>query len=217
MNYIQCICDYINKKDPQIPIYTKELANELANHFSLNEKEASAAAAVCMKRLRDSDLIPNLRYYQKGIYYLTRPTVFGELRIDKNRLIEDRYMAYKTGYDTGYWLLHHMGLTSQMPAVRTVATNRAGKRAREDKDLGIIICPPKTKITAANLEYLRTLDILNILEDAPVDAIEPYRIISDHILRHSLHYHILLAMADKYYGKRAVLELAHTAAKGGAF
>ena len=215
MTYMECVLGFISKKPYRIPIYSNEIAGLLMECFVMEEKEAGAAAAVCVKRIMDQGLIPELRCYQKGIYFLAKQTVFGELGIDHNQLIEDKYIVPDIGYDTGYWLLHRMGLTTQLPATRTIATNKAVKRARVDKKLEVTICPPKTTVTEQNREYLRTLDVLDMLKDAPIDADDPYLIIADFIRRQKLRYDILLATADRYYGKNAVLELAHTAGRGG--
>ena len=214
MTYMECLTLFIRKKAYRMPIYSREIKALFMEQFAMEEKEAGAAAAVCVKRIMDQGIIPELRCYHKGIYYLAKQTVFGELGIDHNRLIEDKYIVPDIGYDTGYWLLHRMGLTTQMPATRTIATNKATKRARLDKRLEVTICPPKTTVTEQNREYLRTLDVLDLLKDAPIDVEDPYRIIADFIRQQKLQYDILLAMADRYYGRNTVLELAHTAGKG---
>lgn len=83
------------------------------------------------------------------------------------------------------------------------------------KKLDVIIRPPKTKVTAENKAYLQVLDVLEMLDKAPVDSKQPYEIISKYILSQQLRYGTLLAIADNFYNKNTILRLAHTASAGG--
>lgn len=77
------------------------------------------------------------------------------------------------GYETGLILLHRMGLTTQMPKEHVIATNMAKECVRTDKKLGVVIKPPKVKISAENKAYLQILDALELLDKAPIDAEHP--------------------------------------------
>lgn len=198
------------------PIYTGCIAKGIANTYNLQLKNAAAATAVAIKRILGGNVMPELRCYQKGIYYRTEVTPFGEIGIRKGQLIADKYLLPDIGYETGFTVLHNMGLTSQMPmSQRTLVTNKAKDCQRTDKTLGVTIRPPKVTVTTENKEYLRILDVLDILECAPVDAEQPYVLINDYIREQGLQYETLLAIADKYYNKNTVLQLAHTANAGG--
>ena len=213
--YIDFVCDMIHGKAVGEPIYTSYIAEGLASAYDLELKESAAAAAVALKRIMDGKMIPQLRRYQKGIYYITADTPFGEIGIDKERLIADKYILPDKGYETGPAVLHQMGLTTQMPKERIIATNIAKECARTDKKLGVTIRPPKTKVTAYNKKYLQTLDALELISKAPVDAERPYITVADHIRKHGLKYDNLLALADRYYTKNTILQLAHAANAGG--
>ena len=197
------------------PIYINRLANDLAEHFKLDEKQAAAATSVAVKRIMDGELVPDLRFYQKGIYYRTVITPFGEKGIDKGKLIADKYLLPDKGYETGLTLLHHLGLATQMPREHLIATNIAKECVRTDKKLGVTIKPPKVKIDADNKAYLQTLDALELLDKAPVDAEQPYQVMAKHIQKYGLHYGKLLFFADRYYNKNTIMQLAHTASEGG--
>lgn len=197
------------------PIYTSHIAKAMAGTYNLQLKDAAAATAVTIKRILDGNAIPELRCYQKGIYYRTGITVFGETGINEEQLIADKYLSPDIGYLTDFTVLHYMGLTSQMPRERVLATNKAKGCRRIDKRLGVIIRPPKVMVTVENKWYLRTLDVLDLLERAPVDADHPYVLINNYIREQKLEYKTLLAIADKHYNKNTVLQLAHTANLGG--
>ncbi len=197
------------------PIYTSRIAEKLAKQFTLGSKEAAAATSVAVKRIMDADLIPDLRFYQKGIYFKTVVTPFGERDIDRNCLIADKYLLPDKGYETGLILLHHIGLTTQIPKNRVIATNIAKECSRTDKKLGVTIKPPKVMITADNKLYLQALDALELMDKAPVDADRPYEVLAKFIIKNNLAYKMLLFYADHYYNKATIIQLAHTAGKGG--
>lgn len=211
MAYMDFIENKIQSYDFSIPIYISVLAQSMAREFQLSVKDASAAASVAVKRLLTSKEITELRFYQKGIYYRAKMTPFGETGINKDALIADKYLAGDSGYETGLMLLHHMGLTTQIPAQRVFATNKAVSCIRADKALDIHICPPKVRINAENKHYLQVLDAIDMMGKAPVDADRPYRLIADHIQRAGLDYGELLSIAGKYYNKNTVLALARIA------
>lgn len=211
MTYSEFITNEILGYDFGAPIYTGTIAKAMAAEFPLPVKEAAAAVAVAVKRIMDNRAIADLRFFQKGIYYRTKMTPFGETGIHKEILIADKYLAGDNGYETGLALLHHLGLTTQIPAERVFATNKAANCIRADKALGIFICPPKAKIDAKNKAYLQTLDAIDAMHKAPVDADHPYRLLAGHIRKADLDYGELLSFAGKYYNKNTVFTLAHIA------
>lgn len=213
--YTTFVNEQLSKIPTGIPIYTRQIAEKIANVYNLSEKDAAAAASVAVKRILDGGMISELRCFQKGVYYRTAITPFGEAGINRERLIADKYLLPDIGYETGLTVLHRLGLTSQMPRERVLATNAAKDCMRMDKKLGVAIRPPKAPITAENKDYLQTLDVLDLLEKAPVDEEHPYEIIAEHIQRKGLQYRMLLALADQFYNLNTVLCLAHTANRGG--
>ena len=213
--YIEFVCETIRQADVGMPIYTKRIAPILAKNTELDETAAAAAVAVAMKRIQERVLIPELRMYQKGIYYRSAQTVFGEVGINKEQLIADKYLLPNKGYETGLAILHQMGLTTQMPKERVLATNEVKECARTDKKLNVVIRPPKILINNRNKGYLQTLDVLEMLDQAPIDTANPHLAIDTHIRNKGLRYDVLLALADQYYNRQTVLHLAHTAKEGG--
>ena len=201
--YVDFTCDILKKETVGTPVYTNRVAQQLGTAYQLDGKEASAATAVAFKRITDGAILPELRCYQKGIYYRTSVTPFGEVGINKEQLIADKYLLPNIGYET-----------SQMPRQRILATNVAKECARADRKLGVTIRPPKTAVTAENKSYLQVLDVLELLDKAPVDDAHPYEIIARHIKGKRLEYGTLLAFANDFYNKTTVLHLASTASAG---
>lgn len=215
MTYMEYACQLIEQVPVGTPIYTKEVANKFQIQFDLSNKQASAAASVAFKRIMDSKILSDLRFYQKGIYYKTTVTPFGERGINKEQLIADKYLIPDRGYETGLTLLNRMGLVTQMPKEVIIATNIAKECVRTDKKLGVVIRPPRTEINGENKAYLQTLDALELLDKSPVDAEKPYCIIADFIKNKGLHYDKLLYFADRFYNRNTIIQLAHTASEGG--
>ena len=217
MTYIDYVCGRINAEKPGTPIYTSKMAKGLAETFGLDKKSAVGATSVAVKRIIDRKVIEDLRFYQKGIYYRTAKTPFGELSIDKEQLIADKYILPDLGYNTGAMFLYHIGLTTQIPCVRVIATNAATDGTRTDEKLGVTIRPPKLPVNAENRSYLQLLDALDGLDKAPVDAEQPYSVLARHIKSCCLSYEKLLYYADHHYSKNTILRLAHTAQERGDF
>ena len=214
LTYAEYIKGYIDQQPAAAPIFTAEIGKALEKQFQLPPAKAAAAVSVAMKRIMDRKAIQTLRFYQKGIYYKTTATPFGEVRIDKEKLIAHKYLNPDQGYDTGAGLLYKLGLTTQLPNERLIATNAARECVRRDEKLNVSVCPPKTKITADNKAYLQTLDALEQMDHAPIDADEPYRLLAAHIQDHKLKYDVLLSLADQFYPQRTILQLTHTARNG---
>lgn len=215
MTYIEFISDFLFRINFGMPIYTKQIACEMMKEYNLSEKDAAAAVSVALKRIMDGNKIPELRLYQKGIYYKTKITPFGEMGINQEQLITDKYILPHIGYETGLTIINRLGLTTQIPKERTIATNLAKDCVRTDKKLGVTIKPPKTPINAQNKKYLQLLDTLELIDRTPIDEEEPYKIIANYIQNENLQYGKLLAYADSYYCKKTIFHLAHTASAGG--
>ena len=150
MTYTEYVQNYLEQQGQGTPIYTGELADAVAADYGIDKKKAAAATAVAVKRIMDKGKLPDLRCYQKGIYYRTVVTPFGEMGISREKLIANKYLLPDNGYETGLRLLHHMGLTTQMPTEHLLATNAAKDCVRYDSRLGVSICPPKAPVNAEN-------------------------------------------------------------------
>ena len=90
MTYGNYICELLRNEVPGAPIHISRIAEQLAAEYHMELSAATAATSVAVKRIMDGKLIPELRRYQKGIYYRTVMTPFGELGIDKERLIAEK-------------------------------------------------------------------------------------------------------------------------------
>ena len=214
--YTQFVQDRIAGFGMGDPILVRDLGNGIAAEYGMDDKKANAAAAVAVKRIMEAGTVPALRCFCKGIYYLTKQTVFGETGINKEKLIGIKYLNGYNGYETGVTIMHKIGLTSLIPAERTFVSNHTQNRTKKDEMLEIIVKAPKTAITKENRKYLQFLDLLNIYDEVPVDADEPYVILGGFVQINGLDYGKLLKIADLHYNHETIIKLAHVASNQGA-
>ncbi len=83
MTYCDYVLKYINNCPLATPIFSSYIGAIVAKDYAISVNKANAAVAVAMKRIMDRKLLPDLRFYQKGIYYRSEITPFGETGIDK--------------------------------------------------------------------------------------------------------------------------------------
>ena len=75
--YTNFVCAALKNYEKSTPIYSKNIANMLADEYGLPKEKADAATAVAIKRIIEKNDLPELRQYQKGIYYRAANTPFG--------------------------------------------------------------------------------------------------------------------------------------------
>jgi len=196
------------------PILTTRLQSAVQKRFKLPPDRAAQATAIALKRLMDGGSVEGLRHYEKGIYFRTEMTPFGETRVDRNRVIALKYLEDDQGYEGGLSALNRIGLTTQMPNKRVIVTNKAKAGTRCDKSLDVTIRKPATRIMADNIRYLQLLDMLDCMERAPVDAERPLGILKSYAVKYGLRWERLLAYADRYYDERTLRRAVQLAVEG---
>ena len=67
MSYVEYITKQIEEYKIGIPIYTKTIADGLADYYHTTKEKASAATSVAMKRIIERKVIPELRKHKKGV------------------------------------------------------------------------------------------------------------------------------------------------------
>lgn len=183
------------------PIYSSQIADAFQRQFRISEKQARKRVSNCLCRIIRQKRIPELRMYRRGIYYLTHDTAFGELPIDREQLIADKYLLPDIGYETGFAFLNQIGLTSQVSRTRVFVSNRAKRSGFRNPEFDITIIPPRETITAENKDYFQILDALDTLDQAPIDAVNPNQILTDHIRKRGMNKEFLTAIAKRCYPK----------------
>lgn len=204
--YMDFVCKALSEHEIGKPIYLHRISECMAKEYGIPYEKAADKVGVAYKRIMEMGLVPELRIYQSDILYRTTVTSFGECGIDREQLIYDKYLANDMGYETGLSILHKMGLTSQMPRERVMVSNEAGSYEKITES-GVVVHPPKVRINAENKNYFMLLDVLEILDDAPIDVSNPYEVIGEYMERLELDHQKLFELADNYYNHNTIMRL----------
>lgn len=213
VNYGKHIADNIEGVPFGVPIYTEEIAKNLALAFDIDLKKAKGLVNVNLKRIADNR---DLERYQKGIYYKAKATPFGRTKLNPGIIAQNAYVNRNgkvIGYETGASFLNRIGLTSQLAKYTYFATNvfkHNGSRTDEDKKA--VIRKPPTTVNEANYKYLQLLDAIENKDKIAIDALHPNKIILKYIADNDLDFAKIVAFAAKNYKKEVLLQLGDIAA-----
>lgn len=145
----------------------------LVNNFKLNEPIILSDLKVDgmsydnlrqqMKKLADDDKV---RRYENGVYYLPKPSKFNlEVGLNPETVLEYKYLTEdgkKCGYISGLLFYNLMGLTSQVPTLYQIVTNKATTNYRETNvgKTKLVIKKPRVTVTEDNYKILQFLDLI---------------------------------------------------------
>lgn len=213
VGYGQYISDNILRLPFGVPIYTEDIASDLAKQFDIDLEKAKCLVNVNLKRIADSS---GLERYQKGIYYKAQVTPFGKTKLNPAHVARDAYL-YKNGvtigYETGASFLNQIGLTTQIAKYKYYATNAFKQNgSRVDEKLKVVIRKPTVAVTEENHLYLQLLDAIENKDKVPIDALHPEKIILDYIKSNKLDFIKIVAYASKYHKKEILLRIGEIAA-----
>lgn len=120
-----------------------------------------------IKRLVD---IGRLKRYDTGIYYIPKKSIFKSGSVPEfSKVVKKKYLMeqdVRCGYIGGIAFANQLMLTTQVPNVCEIVTNKASKDYRETT-LGserVIIRKPRVKITEENYQILRFLDLIKDID-----------------------------------------------------
>lgn len=120
-----------------------------------------------VKRLAASGF---LERYDSGIYYIPkRGGILGKSNLDPNIVIMRKYVQNKSdkyGYVTGLSFANELGLTTQMPAIIEVVTNREATNGRMVMvgNQKVRVKKSSVPISESNAELLQLLDAIGQAE-----------------------------------------------------
>lgn len=173
--------------------------NGVLNTKNLNSQASKQAIFKSLERMVKKG---ELRRAEKGLYYLPKKTIFGELPLSTKEFIEKYLYAEdkRIGYITGVNLFNRYGLTTQLSNNIEIATN-IRKNPREFEGIKIKFIQNKAPITKENIKYLEILDILKNLKKIPDSNIEENYLMMKEIILNLAYEEIifLLELAEKYY------------------
>lgn len=120
-----------------------------------------------IKKLADVGLI---RRYDKGIYFIPQKSIFKSgSQLSPYKVIEQKYLKdgdQRCGYVGGVMFANQMGLTTQIPLIYEITTNKATSEYRKVKVAysPVILRSPKVAVTDENYKTLQLLDLFTNLK-----------------------------------------------------
>ena len=112
--------------------------------------------------------------YDTGIYFIPGDTIFKNSKtLNKNKIIEKKYISTNdeiVGYFSGLNFANRIGITTQVPNLYEVVSNKATCDYRELKigSTKIILRKPRTKITKENYLELQFLDMIKEIDNISI-------------------------------------------------
>lgn len=140
------------------PIFVSEIRYE---EMSLNSTRQQ------IKKLTDSG---KLKRYDTGIYFIPKKSIFKSgTQLSRDRVIERKYLKDdkgRCGYIGGLMFANQLGLTTQVPLVCEVVTNKATNDYREVTlaSSPLVIRKPRVAITEQNYRELQLLDLVKDID-----------------------------------------------------
>ena len=164
------------------PIFTNDLLKVFNNKFTLSKELSSLVNKKELKK------------YEDGIYYLPKETVLGDVPLSSEDVAKYKYISRNGdcyGYYCGLYLANKLGITTQVPLVIDIVTNKTNSSARmvTINNHKYYIKPTKTEITTKNVYVLQLLDLLKDLDK--------YKEYSNDYLSAKIRYYIELSKITK--------------------
>lgn len=212
MNYKNYIESQVDKAETGTAIYTDDVADAVANTYGLDIDTAKKIVNVNMKRLFDAEKIER---FQKGIYYRTKKTPFGNVRLNPQQIAIERYIKKgdkRIGYETDDSFINKLGLTTQIPKDLYIAVNNHQRNGyQKNTRYHVAIRKPRLKVTDKNYKYLQILDVIENRNKANIDAANPDALIFNFIEQNGLDFTKLVGYAAKYYNKNTLTKIENMA------
>lgn len=198
--YSERICDIIEDFPVGEPFTNESIAEILKKEFDLTSNNAELITNNKLKRMFDEG---KLGHIEKGVYYVPKQTVFGQVKPDYNKYAIDlltRNKGETIGYESGAYFLNRIGLSTLIPRDIEVVSNNYRRKLPEG--CRITVKKPPVLVTDENFRYLQILDGIENMNKLHIDAENPTKLLSSVITTNDLDPIKLVGYARKYYPQR---------------
>ena len=208
MNCHSLVFCYIQNCEKNEPIFIEDIKEYIIQFYKDDEREKIFNnVKEILNRLNKENII---RTAYKGIYYIPKTNIFGEVPLPNNKIIQYKYLTDKLGnvkgYITGANLFNKVGLTTQVPNIIDIVTNECKNNNKyENKNLNVIIRKPKIEINKDNYKYLQLIDLIENKDNIYVEVDYMDEIIYNFIRDNDLQFEKILKYARETNSK-AVIE-----------
>ena len=187
------LIDYLlNKYGTNKPILTEELVVPEISYDNLRKQ---------LSRYNSQGIIEK---YSQGVYYIPKETILGKSTLSINDVIYRKYISDDNeiyGYFSGLSFYNKLGITTQVPFVYEIVTNKEKSRVRKItlKNKKIILRKPYATINRNNyleaqfLEFINNANINDINDN--IDTLKKY------IKDKNLNKNIILDLITNYPSK----------------
>lgn len=196
---------------PNEPIFLSELKIPDIKAVSVRQQ---------MKKLMESGQI---KRFDMGIYYIPKKSMFrsgSTLSVDE--VIRKKYLADGEnccGYVGGIFFANQLGLTTQVPGVYEIYTNKATTEYRETHiaKLRVILRKPYCQIDEKNVATLQFLDLLKeIVDISEVDGEELTNRLISYMKKKSIGFESMRTFLP-YYPERIYKNMYEVGLLNGVF
>ena len=208
MNCHNIILNYIQNCEKNEPIFIDDIKEYVMQFYKKEEKEKIFNnVKEILNRLNKANIIKTA---YKGIYYIPKTNIFGEVPLANSKIIQYKYLVDKfgnvKGYITGAKLFNNVGLTTQVPNVIDIVTNECKNNNKyENKYLNVIIRKPKIEINNENYKYLQLIDLIENKDNIYIEVDSMDEILYNFIQENSLDFEKIIKYARQTNSK-AVIE-----------
>lgn len=209
MNICKLVLEYIEQYPEDEPIFIEDIKKYIIQKCEDNPKQENILKNinVILNRLKNEGII---KAAYKGIYYIPKTNIFGEVPLANSKIIQYKYLVDKfgnvKGYITGANLFNKVGLTTQVPNIIDIVTNECKNNNKyANKYLNVIIRKPKIEINNENYKYLQLIDLIENKDNIYVEVDDMDEIIYNFIQENDLDFEKILKYARETNSK-AVIE-----------
>ena len=202
IKYRDLIMQYLTALEPDQTITTEQVAQYVAERLLLDAAMVKKTVNVNMARLEKEGQIMRLT---KGIYCRRVKTAFGYYTPDKETLFCKQLLRKENeiiGYETGLSALNRIGLVSQMPKRRCIATNLHTNEF--PKEMQIEIRKPPIVVNSG-ISIICNFGCNQRTGYGAIDTAKPIDVVRATVEEFTLKTEMLILMARKYYGQKTLL------------
>ena len=152
-----------------------------------------------IKKLTDTGKV---KRFDNGIYFLPKKTIFKSgSQLAPEKVLECKYLRDKDercGYVSGLMFFNQMGLTTQVPMMYEVVSNKATNDYRETSlaKSRVIVRKPKVPVTEKNYKALHFLDML---KDVDVYSEVTGKPLQERLYRYMDDAHLSISEMEPYF------------------
>ena len=187
------LIDYLLKKyGTNRPIITEELSIPEISYDNLRKQ---------LSRYNSQGI---LEKYSQGVYYIPKETILGRSTLSIDDVINRKYITNGNdiyGFYSGLSFYNKLGISTQVPFVYEIVTNKEKSRVREIalKNQKIILRKPYVKINKNNYLENQFLDFINNANSN--DLSDNIDVLKKYIKDNNLNKNVILDLITYYPSK----------------